>query len=512
MKHFLKIFLSIFVAFALAGCASANEDARDSDTVIVTMPKSSEPEAGFDPIYGWGCGEHLHEPLIQSSLVKTTSDMTIENDLATNYTISDDGLTITFEIRDDAKFSNGDKLTAEDVAFTLNQEVANVNNAADFSSIKSTEATSDTECVVTLNAPDNTVLYLLAVTGIVEESTYSSDTYGSNPIGSGRYKLTSWTKGERAVLEVNENYYGDAPEIKKVIVLFMDEDASIAAARAGEVDVAYTSATYASTSIDGYELNYFSTVDSRGISLPTNEGVTSDFAVRYAMNLATDRTWMVQSVLNGAGNEAYSVCDSLPWGSSEMQIETNLEEAKRVLDEAGWVEGDDGVREIAGVKCEFNLYYSASDSVRQALAYEFANEMAQIGIKVNTIGASWGDIYDHEYSDAVLWGWGSNSPYELIQVIKSDGTCNYPQYTSEEADALIAEAISETNIEDSYGKLIEAQSYCTPEKMSSWIWLVNVDHLYFVRDGINVADQKIHPHGHGWSLLNNVDTWSVAVN
>ena len=41
-----------------------------------------------------------------------------------------------------------------------------------------------------------------------------------------------------------------------------------------------------------------------------------------------------------------------------------------------------------------------------------------------------------------------------------------------------------------------------------WIWLCNVDHLYFVRDGLQVAEQKIHPHGHGWSIVNNVDQWS----
>ena len=40
-----------------------------------------------------------------------------------------------------------------------------------------------------------------------------------------------------------------------------------------------------------------------------------------------------------------------------------------------------------------------------------------------------------------------------------------------------------------------------------WIWLVNVDHLYWVRDGLHVAEQKVHPHGHGWSIVNNVDRW-----
>ena len=88
--------------------------------VTVSMPVSSEPAAGFDPFVSWGCGEHVHEPLIQSTLLTTTADMGFENDLATAYSCSDDGLTWTFTIRTDAKFTNGKALTAHDVAYTIN--------------------------------------------------------------------------------------------------------------------------------------------------------------------------------------------------------------------------------------------------------------------------------------------------------------------------------------------------------------------------------------------------------
>ena len=88
--------------------------------VTVSMPVSSEPAAGFDPFVSWGCGEHVHEPLIQSTLLTTTADMGFENDLATAYSCSDDGLTWTFTIRADAKFTNGKALTAHDVAYTIN--------------------------------------------------------------------------------------------------------------------------------------------------------------------------------------------------------------------------------------------------------------------------------------------------------------------------------------------------------------------------------------------------------
>ncbi len=516
------LLLILFVAFGLFGCASTNE--TKTNEVVVTMPKTSEPDKGFDPIYGWGCGEHVHEPLIQSTLVKTTSDLKIENDLATSYLISDDAMTITFKVREDAKFSDGSLLSATDVAFTINKEVENVDNPADFSSIKSANATDDATCEVHLNKPDNTVLYLLATVGIVPEKIYSSDTYGQKPVGSGRYKLESWEKGTSATFVKNENYYGEEPKIERVKVLFVDEEASFACSKTGEADVCYVSPLLAQNKVNGFDLLKVQSVDSRGISLPcvkrdgsfvkvgtktyeSGNDVTSDFAVRCAINLAIDKESMIDSCLYGFGSVANSVCDGLPWGTDLMKTELSVEEAIKMLEDAGWTLKEDGYREKDEVRCEFNLYYANSDSVRQALAYSFASQMKDIGIKVNTIGASWDDVYPHQYSDAVLWGWGSNSPAELISVIRSDGTCNFSQFISSEANSLIDEAVSDIDLENSFSKLRQAQSFLTPNKASSWVWLANVDHTYLVKQGLKVADQKIHPHGHGWSLVNNIDQW-----
>ena len=511
-------------AICLSGCSSSNEQ-HSSDEVIVTMPKTSEPDKGFDPIFGWGCGEHVHEPLIQSTLVKTTSDLKIENDLCTSYSISSDAKTITFEIREDAKFGDGTKLSANDVAFTINKEVENIDNPADFSSIKDAVVVNDFTVEVNLNKADNTVIYLLSTVGIVPANAYNSDTYGKNPIGSGRYVLEEWERGRSATFVANENYYGDTPSIKRFKVLFVDEEASYACAKTGEADVCYTSPLLSQNEVNNFNLLSVKTVDSRGISLPCeqNDGdkitigtkeypvgnnVTSDFAVRYAMNLGVDKQALINDCLYGCGNVAQSVCDGLVWSSDDMSIERDEQKANDVLEEAGWSISEDGYRVKDGVKCEFNLYYANSDSVRQSLAYAFVEQMEKIGIKVNAIGANWDDIYPHQFTDAVLWGWGSNSPEELISVIKTDGTCNFARYSSKEVDNLINDAISSSDLSDTYSKLQLAQSYVSPKQASSWVWLCNVDHTYFVNNGLKVADQKIHPHGHGWSLVNNIDKWS----
>ena len=121
-KKWISALCAALLVFSFGGMAVSAAEGEDTEKseVVVTMPPSSEPVSGFDPAYGWGAGEHVHEPLIQSTLVRTTRDLEIENDLAAEYECSEDGLTWTVKIRDDVKFTDGEPLTAEDVAFTYN--------------------------------------------------------------------------------------------------------------------------------------------------------------------------------------------------------------------------------------------------------------------------------------------------------------------------------------------------------------------------------------------------------
>ena len=188
---------------------AAQEESAAKDEVIVTMPTTSEPEAGFDPAYGWGAGEHVHEPLIQSTLTVTNTDLSIGMDLATDYSVSEDGLTWTVKIRDDVKFTDGEPLTAEDVAFTYNncRDNSSVN---DFSMLKEAVAVDDTTIEFHMNTPFAVWPYTMAIVGIVPEHAYDEN-YGQNPIGSGRYIMKQWDKGQQVIFEANPDYYGEAP-------------------------------------------------------------------------------------------------------------------------------------------------------------------------------------------------------------------------------------------------------------------------------------------------------------
>ena len=221
--------------------------------MVIAMGTTSEPEAGFDPAYGWGAGEHVHEPLIQSTLTVTNTDLTIGYDLATDVETSEDGLTWTVKIRDDVKFTDGEPLTASDVAFTYNTVKAS-SSVNDFTMLDYAEAVDDTTVVFHMATPFSIWPYTMAIVGIVPEHAYDPATYGSNPIGSGRYILKQWDRGQQVILEANPDYYGAAPKMKQVTILFMEEDAAFLAVQAGQADVAYTSATYSDQSVSGYSL------------------------------------------------------------------------------------------------------------------------------------------------------------------------------------------------------------------------------------------------------------------
>lgn len=520
-------------AAVLAGCGSTAGNAAGSAVtdhsraVTIAMSPTNEPDAGFDPCVAWGCGEHVHEPLIQSTLIRTTRDMSFECDLATGYECSDDGLTWTFQLRGDAKFSDGQPVTARDAAFTLNTIRESKNAQADLSMVRDAVAPDDVTLVVTLSKPYNALLYTLAVVGIVPEHAYGPD-YGQAPVGSGRYLLAQWDRGQQVIFQANPSYYGEAPQVERVCVVFMEEDAALAAVRSGQVDMAYTSATLADQQVSGYTLESYQTVDSRGFQMPVipagstredgpntypaGNDVTCNLEVRRAVNLAIDRQALVDDVLGGHGSVAYSIGDGMPWASEGMRCETDRPAAQALLEEAGWARGEDGTYARDGLRCAFDLYYPTGDSVRQAMANALADQLSQVGIAVTPRGGSWDDLYPHEFSDPIMWGWGSNSPSDVYELNYSTGTMNFSCYQSGATDAYLDEALAAKTVEDSFPLWQRAEwdgaTGVAPQGQATWAWLANVSHLYFKREGLTVAAQKLQPHGHGWSILNNVDLWS----
>lgn len=545
-KRISAMLMAVLMIFGITACNNSANSANNSyntdngagsvadngkaladagkDSVVIAI--GSEPET-LDPTKGWG---HGNSPIVQSTLVKYTSELNFENDLAVDYKLSDDGLTWTFTIRDDAYFTDGEKVTADDVAFTLETAKAS-NGSFDLTYMESAVAQDETTVVITLSRPTSIFLNTLASVGIVPEHAYNDD-YGMNPIGSGPYKFVEWRPQEQIMFTANENYYGEAPDIKNVTVVFMSEDAALAAVKAGQVDVAYSVATLATTQVNGYHVEAIQSADNRGFTLPVlpDEGrttqsgvpignnVTCNLEIRQAIAYAIDREQVADTVLNGFGRPAYSENDGMPWNNPDVKIETDVEYAKKLLLDNGWTDTDgDGIVEKDGLKAEFKCVYPSGDSVRQAVGMAAAEQLLDIGIKVDIEGMSWDEIMKVMFSEAVLMGWGSSSPNETYYLYRSEGALlddfyNPEGYQNDITDAYLDAAMSALTVEEAYENCKKVQwDGVTGTAMQGecpWVWIVNLDHVTYVRDGLSIGRQPIHGHGHGLPLIQNLNEWS----
>ncbi|MDR1676785.1 MAG: ABC transporter substrate-binding protein [Deltaproteobacteria bacterium] len=520
------LFGTLLALFALFIFSTGPSIAADKDSVIISMDDgNSATTTGFDPILGWGSGEHTHDPIFQSTLLITNDDITIGYDLATGYTISDDGLVWTFKIRDDVKFTDGHPLTASDVAFTFNSAMKQAIEA-DLSMLDRVEAPDKTTAVFYFKRPYSSFAYIAAVFGIVPEHAYDAATYGANPIGSGRYILKQWDKGEQVIMEANPGYYGRKPKIKKVTVVFMSEDASYAAAKAGVLDVAYTEAPYTLNPVTGYKIISFKSVDIRGINLPVipsgnthktasgeerpaGNDVTANRAIRQAIAYAIDRDSIVKNVLNGYGKVAFSECLGEPWDNPAMIVKTDKNKAIKILEDDGWKKGSDGIYAKGGLKAEFDLLYMASNSARTGIAMAVTEMLKEIGIKINPVGSSWDQIEPQAYKTPHVFGAGMHSPSGVISHYYTGR--NSASYSNPTVDQYIDQGLAAKSVPESYQFFQKAQwdgkVGVAPQGDAPWAWIAAVEHIYFARDGLNVVDNKIHPHGYGWTITNNVDQW-----
>ena len=519
MKKLCALLLALMMILCMLTC---NAEATKNSVVIAI---GTEPET-LDPTKGWG---HGNAPIVQSTLVRYTADLTFENDLATGYELSEDGLTWIFTIREDAYFTDGEQLTASDVAFTLETAKA-AQGSVDLTYMESAVAVDDFTVEITLSKPTSIFLNTLASVGIVPEHAYGED-YGVNPMGSGPYKFVEWKQQEQLIFTANENYYGGKPAIENVTVVFMSEDAALAAVQAGLVDVAYSSATLGTTVVNGYRMEAVKSADNRGFTLPmlpdegktTESGapignnVTCNKEIRQAIAYAIDREIVAEIALNGFARPAYSENDGMPWNNPDVAIETDVEYAKQLLSDNGWADTDgDGIVEKNGVKAEFNCIYPSGDSVRQMVAMAAAEQVAQIGIKITVEGTSWDDIMTRMFSEAVMMGWGSAIPNETYYLYRSEGALlddfyNPEGYMSEVTDSYLNAAMEALTPEEANRCWQLAQwdgeTGTAMKGECPWVWIVNLDHVTYVREGLSIGDQPIHGHGHGLPLIQNLQDW-----
>lgn len=541
LKKLFLIFLIISLTFS--GCQSQGKGNKDvNDTVKGVNSSDGEKTelvlavgmadyGQFDPKKTWGAIGQIR--LTHSSLLKPTKDLTFVGDLAKTFETSKDGYTWTFKIRNDAKFSNGDPVTIEDVLFTY-EMLKEDGIAFDLSFVEKIEITGKHSIVFTLKEPRSTFISQLSEIGIVPKDIYD-DNYSNNPIGSGPYKVTQYNDGEQIIMEYNEYWYGDEPQFKKLTFLLLEEDAAFAAAKAGQVDICYVPPKFAGQTIEGMKLHILESVDSRGITFPalpsgttgyinSNEvkvgnDVTSDLTIRKALNIGLSRKGIIDVTMDGYGKSAYSIVDGTPWFNEKTIIEdSRIDEARKLLQDAGWIDTDkDGILEKNGLKAEFNLYFPSSDQLRGDIALAVADQAIDLGIKINIIGATWDEIFVQGKANACLWGGGRLHPHQLYGMYSSDvintGYNNMPSYTNPISDAYMKKALYANTQEEAnkYWKLAQWDSETGFSSLGDVpiIWIARVDHLYYINNKVNIGNQLMHTHGYEFGLFGNITEWSL---
>lgn len=524
-----KILLFSILALVLfiSSCGNhvndSSEDKRLKNELVLAI--GGETDDGFDPTTGWGM---YGSPLFQSTLFKYNQDFELENDLATDLNVSEDGLTYTVTIRDDVEFSDETPLTAKDVVFTF-ETAKESGSVVDLSNLEEIKALDETNVEFKLKAPASTFLTQLTTMGIVPEHAYDGD-YNQKPIGSGPYQLTEWERDQQLIVEANPNYYGKTPPFKKLTFLFLDEDVAFAAAKSHEADIVAITPSFADTKVEGMKQIDLETVDNRGIvfpyvpegeeredGAPIGNDVTSDEAIRHAIDMAVDRQALVEGVLEGFGTKAFSVADGMPWWNEETEIEDNqIDQAKEALESAGWQENDQGIREKSGLKAAFDLYYPAGDEIRQSLALAVQDQLKLLGIEVDVKSASWNDLEKVMYANPVVMGWGSQDPLEMYNIYsgktRGEGFYNTNYYQNDKVDDYMTKAMQASTTEEAndYWKKAQwdGQTGFSAKGDAPWVWLVNLKHIYLVDEDLNIGKQKIQPHGHGWPVTDFIEDWT----
>ncbi|MFR8071035.1 MAG: ABC transporter substrate-binding protein [Anaerovoracaceae bacterium] len=518
-------------AVVLTGCggsSSGSGSGTDGDGISIYVGETIF-DSSLDPVKG---AFSYGYPVINNALTKVTPESTYAGDLALDWEVSSDALTYTFHLREGVTFHDGSDFTAEDVVFTYNtvKENQGGNDSVDLSRMASVEATDDHTVVFTLTEPYSSFLDQTACLGIVPSDGYDSRTFDTMPIGTGPWKVIQYDTAQKMILGANEDYYGGAPSIEQATILDMEEDAAIASARSGELDLAMVSPNYVNEEIDGMHIENLETMDVRQISLPVTpqesyraesgdtvtvgNDVTSDRAVREALSIGIDRQTIIDNALNGIGKPAEGFTDNLEWGNTASYEDNRKDEARALLEAAGWEEGKDDIYQKDGLRCEFTVYAPSGDTARYQLAQAVAEEAEKIGIKIDVDQATWDELDTEAFTSGVVWGWGQYDPVVLRNLFYSGaftgtGTANTVRYSNAEADRLIEAALDANSREASVEAWKQVQSVTANDY--AYLYIVNIEHSYFVSDDLDISvDTQIpHPHGHGAPVINNMNQWTL---
>ena len=386
--------------------------------------------------------------------------------------LSEDGLTLTINLRDDVTWSDGEPVTANDFVFHYEMIMADSNTVnsrypyEDY--VASVEATDDHTLVINFTEPFAGWLTSFFTNGVLPEhilrpvfeadGTLDNAEWNNAPtVGVGPFVFTEWETDSHIILEANPNWI-NPPQLEQVFIRMADDAGQEVSILAGDTDIgsfldwsqadAINSSGVAEFVVQpaGYDEGWYLNFDPE-----TAHPAMLDVNVRKAIVLATDREKIVQDLLGGLTEVAVTFWDSTPpYGNPDLAPHPyDPDEAARLLDEAGWTDSNgDGTRDKDGT--ELVLRYIANQrQLRQDVQAVVQQMWAQVGIGAELV--NYGDDFFNGYAD------GGPQPTGQYDIAEYSNTGDYPDPEAS-YNWLCSEVVGADNPEGS-----NWQGYCNPD-------------------------------------------------
>ena len=441
-RRILAGVLAIPLVIGLAACAApAAEEAQEDRSLTIAIggqPPSFDPAAADlgESAYIWTG--------IYDTLLKVDPDGAIQPNAAEKWEYSEDGLTLTLTLRDDLTFSDDSKVTAEDVAATIERSRTTPGlRATDLALVESVEATDDRTVVLALSEGDPALLVNLATgAGIVgQAATLDDESIALNPVGSGPYVLdeSATSTGATYVLNRRDDYWNVAayPFDKVTVRVIEDQQARFNALQAGEIDAGNArpdqlppleSAGLTLKPIEAIAWGGLMFTDRNGEIVPA----LGDQRVRAAIEMAFDRELYVEQLLQGAGRPTDQILNPIQAGYDpdlEGFWEFDTAGAKELMADAGYADGFDLVMPSSYFSTQFE------PAITQTLA--------EIGIRVTWEAVPPQEVFASLSSGKYGLAWffeGLNSPSIMTRSnFAANGSLNPSGYTTPELTGLFEE-------------------------------------------------------------------------
>jgi peptide/nickel transport system substrate-binding protein len=390
------------LAASLAACSSDDDSTGSSADAggkpvkggTLIFARSLDAEAGLNPINAPNNGSIFTIQQIFDQLVEVDGSKIVPG-LAKSWEHSDDGLEWTFNLRD-AKFSNGDPVTAEDVKFSIDRFAdpkINVNYATLGAAIKTVDAVDDHTVKITLGSVDGAFLDALAMfaAAIVPKKVVEDvgdKKFAEAPVGSGPFVVTKFKRGQETVLERNPEYWRKGqPYLDGVTFKFVaDANTRTLQLRSGEVDVADAIPYNQVESLKGTSGINIEVADSLkwdSIFFNTKKPPLDEADVRQALNYATPKDQILKTVLFGNAAVANSNIPPVKyWDESVEPIPYDIDKAKELLSKSSVPDGFD-----------LELVIPSGDAVEKQTAEIVKAEWEKIGVNVSIVPRDFGTMF-----------------------------------------------------------------------------------------------------------------------